>query len=216
MLILFSVIDNEISVSWKLQAAKDIGNDEKEFWEVLLKTYLFPFNYNQKEKMEQLNDLLKLRNISVLFIFLTNTFLVVGVFAITSVDAFETSLVLNLECGNEGKNISIEPLSILFTLMFGILLFIQFVCMIYHRFSTLIHVMSEAKYCGIDTLEDDAKTVIFDISYNTNENRPGTAIRQTVFESGTKAVDEIHQRPKTGLKREQTANELVIKRTRAN
>lgn len=130
-------------------------------------------------------------------------------FAITSVEAFQTSLVVNIECGNEGRKISIEPLSVLFTLMFGILLLIQFICMIYHRLSTLVHIMSEANYCGIDTTEDDMKSVLFN---KRASKETVTSKDNTVINAGNQAVRNLYNRPTTA-KREKTAVNLIRERT---
>ena len=37
---------------------------------------------------------------------------------------------------------SVEPISVAFTLVFGILLFVQFVCMLMHRIATLVHILA--------------------------------------------------------------------------
>jgi hypothetical protein len=39
----------------------------------------------------------------------------------------------------------IEPISFAFTAVFGIMLFVQFVCMLFHRYSTLLHVISSSE-----------------------------------------------------------------------
>ncbi|XP_076089130.1 uncharacterized protein LOC143059505 [Mytilus galloprovincialis] len=59
-------------------------------------------------------------------------------FGLTQVNAFKSSLTAGFECG--GENISIVPIAILFSAVFGFLLLIQFSCMLYHRFSTLVHI----------------------------------------------------------------------------
>lgn len=40
---------------------------------------------------------------------------------------------------------SIEPISVAFTVVFGILLFVQFVCMMLHRVATLLHICASTE-----------------------------------------------------------------------
>ena len=44
------------------------------------------------------------------------------------------------EDGNYEGGQSIEPISVAFTLVFGVLLFVQFLCMLLHRIATLLHI----------------------------------------------------------------------------
>ena len=69
-------------------------------------------------------------------------------FALTQVNTFKNALSINFTC--DDNDISIVPISLMFAAVFGFLLFIQFICMLYHRFSTLIHITAETKI-----LEDD-------------------------------------------------------------
>jgi len=78
-----------------------------------------------------------------LFVFLLNAILVTIMFGLTQVNTFKDDLSIKFTCG--GNDVSIVPISILFAAVFGLLLFIQFVCMLYHRMSTLIHITAETK-----------------------------------------------------------------------
>lgn len=79
-------------------------------------------------------ELIALRNKCCLFFFLINAFLVTLIYALTQTSAYSDTLSIKIEC------MSIEPISVTFTIVFGILLCVQFICMLFHRMSTLIHI----------------------------------------------------------------------------
>lgn len=82
------------------------------------------------------------------FFFITNALFVTIVYVLTQVNAQQSTLSIPLPC-NVGKNQGkIEPISIAFTLVFGILLFIQFFGMLMHRISTISHIMASTKIFG--------------------------------------------------------------------
>ncbi|XP_052079732.1 chitin synthase chs-2-like isoform X2 [Mytilus californianus] len=116
------------------ETAKPLTKEEETFWEQLIEKYLKPLEKNDvKEKMIK-EELIALRNKCCLFFFLINAFLVTLIYALTQTTAYSDTLSIKIEC------MSIEPISVTFTIVFGILLCIQFICMLYHRISTLIHI----------------------------------------------------------------------------
>ncbi|CAG2190747.1 CHS1 [Mytilus edulis] len=120
----------------------NISEKETIFWEKKIEQYLKPHNEEDKFTNEQekklKHELVELRNTVCLFVYLSNAVLVTVMFGLTQVNAFKSSLTAEFECG--GENISIVPIAILFSAVFGFLLLIQFSCMLYHRFSTLVHI----------------------------------------------------------------------------
>ncbi|XP_063411463.1 chitin synthase chs-1-like [Mytilus trossulus] len=120
----------------------NISEKETIFWEKKIEQYLKPHNEkdqfaNEREKKLK-RELVELRNTVCLFVYLSNAVLVTVMFGLTQVNAFKSSLTAAFDCG--GENISIVPIAILFSAVFGFLLLIQFSCMLYHRFSTLVHI----------------------------------------------------------------------------
>ncbi|XP_052079458.1 chitin synthase chs-2-like [Mytilus californianus] len=128
-----------LSVDKSLQ---NINKDESKFWKKLIRKYLQPFDkkepYIQEREKRLAGELVDLRNSVCLFVYLLNAILVTVMFGLTQVNAFKNSLTAGFSCG--GKDISVVPIAILFSAVFGILLLIQFLCMLYHRFSTLVHI----------------------------------------------------------------------------
>ncbi|XP_063417559.1 chitin synthase chs-2-like [Mytilus trossulus] len=124
----------EVTKTVNFKTAKQLPKVEETFWEQLIEKYLKPLEKNDaKEKMIK-EELIALRNKCCLFFFLINAFLVTLIYALTQTSAYSGTLSIKIEC------MSIEPISVTFTIVFGILLCIQFICMLFHRMSTLIHI----------------------------------------------------------------------------
>ena len=80
------------------------------------------------------------RNKVCLFFLLINALFVTIVFTLQQVSVTSSTLSIDLPCADGHYGESIEPISIAFTLIFGILLLIQFICMMFHRMSTFLHI----------------------------------------------------------------------------
>ena len=136
--------DNHVSTTRKgKRKEKKIDDQETKFWKKKIKKYLKPLDQDENKEKAITEALIELRNSVCLFVFLINAFLVTIMFALTQVNTFKDVLSIKFTCG--GNDVSIVPISILFAAVFGLLLFIQFVCMLYHRISTLIHITAETK-----------------------------------------------------------------------
>ena len=118
---------------------EEIDVEEKKFWEEMIKEYLEPLENNEQEKKKVQDELIELRNKIFLGFFIINAIFVTMVFVLTQVNRTQGTLQIKLPC--RAENASIEPISIAFTLTFGILLLIQFFGMLYHRFSTFAHII---------------------------------------------------------------------------
>lgn len=91
----------------------------------------------------------ELRNKVCLAFLLMNALFVTIIYVLTEVNAsFNHALSIKLPCtvseGPPGRGY-IEPISIAFTAIFGIMLFLQFICMLMHRMSTLVHIVASVK-----------------------------------------------------------------------
>jgi chitin synthase len=101
-----------------------------------------------KKKVEK--DLLQLRNKVCLAFLLMNALFVTIVYTLTEVNKQEHgTLSVKIPCQTNSDSGygqgHIEPISFAFTAVFGIMLFVQFVCMLFHRYSTLLHVISSSE-----------------------------------------------------------------------
>ncbi|CAG2208099.1 CHS1 [Mytilus edulis] len=210
--------DTALLSKFGLNRAEQLDPKESKFWDGLIKKYLLPKEPSRKQKLELEKELLQLRNRVCIIIFMVNTFLVTLIYALSEADAFKSSLVLKIQC--DPQDVTIDPISVLFTLTFGILLLVQFVCMIYHRFSTLIHITAESKYFGQDTTEDDVKKQLFDCDNwmsthctstgQTNE-RPKTAKQRAV--KNVQMIQVNQGTSKTNNKRQKSAIREIQNRT---
>ncbi|VDI58932.1 chitin synthase [Mytilus galloprovincialis] len=132
-----------------------LDKGEVDFWQTFIKRYLFPIESNKEHEKKVANDLIELRNKVCLAFLLINALFVTIVYTLTEVNKSDGSLSIPLPCGggndksdsntkNTGQG-KIEPISFAFTAVFGLMLFIQFVCMLFHRYSTLLHIIASAE-----------------------------------------------------------------------
>ena len=120
-----------------------IDAKEKKFWKKKIKKYLKPLEQDKNKEKAATEALIELRNSVCIFVFLLNAILVTIMFSLTEVNAFKDTLSVKFTCG--GNDVSVVPIAIFLAAVFGLLLFIQFICMLYHRMSTLIHITAETK-----------------------------------------------------------------------
>ncbi|XP_052237923.1 chitin synthase chs-2-like [Dreissena polymorpha] len=144
---------------------ESIPLSEVTFWRELIDTYLFPMEGDKKQQEKTLAELIELRNTVCLFFLLVNALFVTIVFSLQQVNADSGgNISIQLPCAEGGRGESIEPISIAFTAVFGVLLAIQFLCMCIHRMSTFLQILSitEIGLCTpkrAKTSEDSAITV---------------------------------------------------------
>ena len=107
---------------------KDKKHPEEEFWIALAKI-LQPESANLS-KVEELKEKLKnLRNLSVLIIFLINVMWIVFLYTLVFPQLSK-------------YNLPDKAFSLLFLFIFSVIVLIQFVAMIFHRFKTLLHLLA--------------------------------------------------------------------------
>ena len=101
---------------------------------------------SKKDTMQA--ELIDLRNKVFFFYFIINAIFVTVVYVLTQVNSQQNTLSIPLPCSVGETQGKIEPISIAFTLVFGILLLIQFFGMLIHRISTISHIMATTKIFG--------------------------------------------------------------------
>uniref|UniRef100_A0A3B3UBJ4 chitin synthase n=1 Tax=Poecilia latipinna TaxID=48699 RepID=A0A3B3UBJ4_9TELE len=126
-----------------VQAKTKKGRTEKgseNFWNELIKKYLEPVK-NDKEKQEKTkNDLQELRSKVNFSFFFLNALWLMATFVFQGVDVFSLKInIIDFYQQETGVTIQIEPMSLMFILGFGISVLLQFVGMLHHTISTLIH-----------------------------------------------------------------------------
>lgn len=125
-------------------AIDSMGKDESDFWRNFIDKYLYPLEKDAEKEKVIANELIELRNKTCLAFLLINALFVTIVFVLTVVNAADSSLSIPLPCtdvngDDQGK---VEPISFAFTVVFGMLLFVQFICMLFHRLATLLHILA--------------------------------------------------------------------------
>lgn len=126
------------------------GKEGHHFWKQLIDKYLKPLTIDRAHKTRVEEALLGLRNKVCLAFLLMNALFITIVYTLTEVNKEEDgTLAIPLPCGEDkikgdkgyGQG-HIEPISFAFTAVFGIMLLVQFICMLIHRCSTFLHVIA--------------------------------------------------------------------------
>ena len=154
------------------------------FWENFIERYLKPLEYKEEHKKKIEKDLLQLRNKVCLAFLLMNALFVTIVYTLTEVNKQEHgTLSVKIPCQTNSDSGygqgHIEPISFAFTAVFGIMLFVQFVCMLFHRYSTLLHVISSS--------EINFKKKVRDTLFRENEDEQ----REIGVEEGLELVRQM-------------------------
>ncbi|KAM9339758.1 chitin synthase chs-2-like [Symphorus nematophorus] len=118
-----------------------LDQEEEEFFRELTAKYLEPLPVNKKKQQKMADKLKDLRNKITFVYFICNAFWLVTTFTLqlleTTVFIQVPKVNINLEF--TGEYMYIDPLGFMFILAFALLVVIQFMAMLYHRLSTLIH-----------------------------------------------------------------------------
>ena len=138
----------------------NLHEEEIVFWNELIEKYLFPLDADKKKEKDAADALLALRNASVFYFFLANGMFVLLIFFLT---LQKESVSVKWPLGD--NDLDLEPIGFVFVLFFAIILFIQFVAMLFHRFGTLSHILTSTylnftkpcrKQQDIDTIKKQA------------------------------------------------------------
>ncbi|XP_029919870.1 chitin synthase chs-1-like [Myripristis murdjan] len=130
------------SISEDMYLQEDtLDQDETEFFGELQAKYLYPLPEDKEKQKKITNDLRELRNKICFAYFICNALWLVATFTLqffeASVSIQFPKLTVDLEV--TGEYITVEPIGFMFILAFAMLILIQFLAMLYHRFYTLIH-----------------------------------------------------------------------------
>uniref|UniRef100_A0A667XNI7 chitin synthase n=1 Tax=Myripristis murdjan TaxID=586833 RepID=A0A667XNI7_9TELE len=125
----------------RVQQGRRPFEDETEFFGELQAKYLYPLPEDKEKQKKITNDLRELRNKICFAYFICNALWLVATFTLqffeASVSIQFPKLTVDLEV--TGEYITVEPIGFMFILAFAMLILIQFLAMLYHRFYTLIH-----------------------------------------------------------------------------
>ncbi|XP_069463810.1 chitin synthase chs-2-like [Ambystoma mexicanum] len=119
-----------------------LPEDEKTFWECLIKNYLEPITEDKKTQERIQRDLKSMRNKTTFIYFMINMLWIVATFFLqligNSVQIMLPKIYTNGSISST-EHLFVEPIGLMFLLSFATLLIIQFIALLYHRVYTLIH-----------------------------------------------------------------------------
>uniref|UniRef100_A0A667XWU8 chitin synthase n=1 Tax=Myripristis murdjan TaxID=586833 RepID=A0A667XWU8_9TELE len=125
----------------RVQQGRRPFEDETEFFGELQAKYLYPLPEDKEKQKKITNDLRELRNKITFAYFICNALWLVATFTLQFLQANIfirfPKVTVDLELTEEF--ITVEPIGFMFILGFALLILIQFLAMLYHRFYTLIH-----------------------------------------------------------------------------
>lgn len=147
-------MDNAMKL--KLDEVEDMNGTtnklENKFWDKLAKTKLQPESDNLNKGEELKEKLRNLRNFSVLIIFLINVMWIVFLYTLVFPQLAK-------------YNLPERAFGLLFLLLFSIIVLIQFLAMIFHRFETLLHLLAGIRSRDNTVSQWTGTSDVVDVSY---------------------------------------------------
>lgn len=148
--------------------------EEETFWKDLIKTYLYPLPNNPEEKAKVAAQLKELRNKVVFGILMLNSIFILIVFLLQlqkdklhiewkfssvsyNITYFKENVIIEFEY------LQLEPINLVLVFFFSIIVLIQFIAMLSHRFQTMAHILASTEFtCFKDStvLDQSEKAVL--------------------------------------------------------
>ncbi|KFB43652.1 AGAP001205-PA-like protein [Anopheles sinensis] len=140
-----------------------ISATEEQFWIELIEKYLKPLDLSAKQKEEMQSQLKTLRDLAVFAFVMANALFVLVIFLlqlkkqelhiewwfnVKNKISFDESTV---EIMIRREYLELEPIGLVFVLFFGLILVIQFIAMLMHRFGTISQILASTElnwYCS--------------------------------------------------------------------
>ncbi|KAK7493294.1 hypothetical protein BaRGS_00015420, partial [Batillaria attramentaria] len=142
----------------------ELEETENHFWHELIDKYLLPLEKDPEHEKKVQGELIELRNTACLFFFLINGLFVVLIFTLAYVAEDSSSLTIKIPCDSESfRGEDIEPISMAFMLVFGILLVLQFLGMLCHRLNTFLHIAAATELHSTAKVPVDSQGQVSDI-----------------------------------------------------
>ncbi|CAO1376539.1 unnamed protein product [Diamesa hyperborea] len=140
-----------------------ISAAEEQFWTDLIEKYLKPLDMTPKEKEKVQTQLKTLRDLSVFAFTMANALFVLIILLLQLNKEFlhvtwpynvKNNIMFDknsFEITIQREYLELEPISLLFVLFFGVVLVIQFIAMLFHRFATISQILATTQidwYCS--------------------------------------------------------------------
>ncbi|XP_032880924.1 chitin synthase chs-2-like [Amblyraja radiata] len=122
-----------------------LEEDETLFWSQLIQTYLQPVHEDAWHSKIIQRELLSLKDKAIFLYLMINVLWLGGTFLLQLLtDGIVSPKIINNGTVVEDGFLRIQPVSFAFLATFAVLIFIQFVAMLYHRIYTFIHLISHS------------------------------------------------------------------------
>ncbi|XP_067657797.1 chitin synthase chs-2-like [Haliotis asinina] len=128
---------------------------ENQFWTKFIPKYLEPIDKNPAVEAKIKEDMLELRNNSAFAFFFLNGLWLVIMTALQEVKQ-ELNIVIHQK---NGPPITVQPLGMLFLAIFALLLLMQMMAMMKHRYGTFLHVLAFTNLRSSNEERDKVETV---------------------------------------------------------
>lgn len=143
---------------------------EESFWKELIEKYLYPLTDNPQEKAKIAAQLIELRNKVVFGILMLNALFILIVFLLQlQKDTLHIEWPFNpkpvsiiyvqsaMEIVIELEFLQLEPINLILVFFFSVIVVVQFVAMLFHRFQTISHILASTE---LNCTEDSTKPEI--------------------------------------------------------
>ena len=135
----FWVTDHDIGAG----AVRYMDQSETQFWRKLIEKYLYPIDHDKAHEAKIKRDLKTLRNNAVFLFFMLNFLWLFIIFLLQIVqDQLQDTLYIRVPKRGGIEEKHFEPLSVAFLVFFAMIILIQFVSMLFHRYGTFLHILA--------------------------------------------------------------------------
>ena len=139
---------NPYWIDMKMFGRNDIyylNTKEITFWQGLIDKYLHPLNKNEIEENRITKDLKELRNNSCFAFFMLNALWIVMQFQFEYVSVAFPKLQVPIGRLYNRPDQKVQILGVVFLILFTLVLFLQFLSMLFHRWGTIIEILASTR-----------------------------------------------------------------------
>ncbi|XP_078261868.1 chitin synthase chs-2-like [Rhinoraja longicauda] len=136
-----------------------LEEDETLFWSQLIETYLQPVHGDTWHSKRIQRELRSLKDKAIFLYLMINVLWLGGTFLLQLIsDGIISPKIITNGTVVEDEFLKIQPVSFAFLASFAVLIFIQFVAMLYHRIYTFIHLLSHSSTNVSQSHNKDVRT----------------------------------------------------------
>lgn len=146
---------------------------EIQFWKDLLEKFLYPIDHDQNQQKRVAVELKELRNKAVFAFFMFNALFILIVFLLqlnkdNLYVEWPLGVKFNVTYNEETREVRVfkeylhlEPIGLVFVFFFALIIIIQFVAMLFHRFGTLSHILASTEISCLPRKVEDTSSDAF-------------------------------------------------------